>query len=598
MRVSSYSEIQGVLQKAELEKMPGLHLSVLRNVIVEPIEPYLKFLALQIGYNAQVVFGEYDNIFQEVVGGDRRLLNEDTDCVLVFARLENISWRLSCDFQGLVPEDVRSEMKRIEEYIQTVMAGIRRQTEAMVLWHGFETPVYPGFGIWDSQVDTGQTAVIRELNDYLRSVLRKTANAYFVDLNLCIARIGARTFYDPRYWHIGRAPYSREALCEIAGEEFKFIRALKGKNKKCLVLDCDGVLWGGIIGEDGLAGIQLGRTYPGSAYFEFQQEVVNLYNRGVIIALCSKNNPDDVWEVFRKHPDMLLKEEHIATAQVNWTDKAANLRQIALDLNIGLDSIVFLDDSEFETNLIRQAVPEVEVIHLPRNKAVEHKDILVSCGLFDTVTISEEDKKRGAMYRSEVSRKELQAKATDMVAYYKSLEMILEVRFADKFAIPRVAQLTQKTNQFNLTTRRYSDADIERFCDAHESDVIYARLSDKFGDSGIIGVCILNYEGKAALIDTFLLSCRVLGRGVENAFLAQALRLARNRGCESAVGEYYATRKNSQVKDFYGRQGFRKVVDRPQSAEAVFRCDLGCEIKLEAEFFGKIDSEIDDEEER
>jgi FkbH-like protein len=593
MRIPSFVQIQEQLNKCDVSQLPELRISVLRNIILEPIEPYIRVLAYQMSFNGRVRFGEYDNIFQESVGRSEELLNKDTDCALIFMKLENISWDLSRRFVGLTRDEVQSELARIQEYVGAVIGGIRRQSDAMILWHGFEIPSYPGLGIWDTQIDTGQAAVIRELNNYLRTVLREAANAYFVDLNLCMTRIGARSFYDLRYWHIGRAPYTREALCEIACEDFKFIRALKGKNKKCLALDCDGVLWGGIVGEDGLAGIRLGTTYPGSPYYEFQQEVLNLYNRGIIIALCSKNNAEDVWEVFRKHPDMVLKEEHIAAAQINWLDKAANLRQIALDLNIGLDSIVFVDDSEFETNLIRRAIPELEVIHLPENKAVEYRDILVSCGLFETLTLSEEDKKRGAMYKSEVSRKRLQAQATDIEAYLCSLEMVLEVCFADEMTISRIAQLTQKTNQFNLTTRRYSDADIKAFAGSDRSDVIYARMKDTFGDSGIIGVCILKYVGNTAVIDTFLLSCRVLGRGVEDALVVQVLRLAKKRGCERAIGEFYASRRNIQVKDFYLTTGFRRLNERSQGDTGSFLYVLTGQIHREPSFFKSIYSEID-----
>lgn len=589
----SYAEIQDILNQANLNQYTALNISILRNIMLEPIEPYLRYLAYEIGFNAHIKFGEYDNIFQEAMGEHNNLLYEETDCILIFMKLDTFSWDLSRNFAALSSVKIESESNRVKENIESVLSGIRKKTNAMILWHGFELPPYPALGILDSQNSNGQHALINHLNEYLRDRLRDQKNAYFVDLNLCLTRLGANRFYDPRYWHIGRAPFSREALHEIALEDFRYIRPLKGKNKKCLALDCDNTLWGGIIGEDGLAGIKLGKTYPGSAYYEFQQEILNLYNRGVILALCSKNNADDIWEVFRKHPDMVLKEEHIATSQINWGDKAANLRQIALDLNIGLDSFVFMDDSEFEVNLIRQVLPEVEAIHLPQNKAVEYRDILISCGLFDILTLSEEDKKRGAMYKAEATRKKLQTEITDMDTYYKSLEMELEIRFPDDFSIPRVAQLTQKTNQFNLTTRRNSESDIKDLINSRESDVIYLRLKDKFGDSGIIGTCILKYKDKKAVFDTFLLSCRVLGRGVEDAFLIQALKLAKKQGCKTAIGEYYATRKNAQVEHFYSKQGFDEISEKQSEADGCFQYDFETDLKLEPDFFKKIDSDID-----
>lgn len=589
----TYSEIQEQLKKLDILQLPELTITVLRNIMLEPIEPYLRFHSYKMGYNAKILFGEYDNIFQETVGGSIKLFNEKTDCIFIFMYLETFSWNLSRNFASLDDGAIQSELDMIYDQIDAVLAGIRRQTNAMVLWHSFEVPVEPCFGICDSQIVNGQSAVIQALNDILQKRLREAVNMYFVDMNRCVSRIGARSFYDWRYWHIGRAPYTREALREISFEDFKFIRPLKGKNKKCLVLDCDNTLWGGIIGEDGLSGIKLGKTYPGSAYYEFQQEIVNLFHRGVIIALCSKNNENDVWEVFRNHPDMLLKEEHIATAQINWQDKALNLRQIALDLNIGIDSMVFIDDSEFEINLIQKEIPEVETIHLPSDQAVYYRHILAACSAFDTLTISHEDRNRGRMYKTEVTRKKQQLHASDMNSYYAFLEMIVEIRLADDFSVPRIAQQTQKTNQFNLTTRRYSEADIKRFMSDESSVVMYLKLSDRFGDSGIVGTCILKFEKNVAVIDSFLLSCRVLGRGVEDLFLIRTLKLAKKHGCNSVQGTYYPTGKNQQVELFYSQRGFKEIDGQSTGPERTYYYDLTWQLPQEQTYFKEIISDID-----
>lgn len=559
----TYAEIQDTLNKVKVDHLPRLNISILRNVMVETMIPYIQYLAYETGFATEIQMGEYDNIVQESLGIKEGLLKKETDCVLIFMKLENLSWNLARNFSALKTEELQQEVTRLKETISNIINGIRKQTDGMILWHGFEVSLYPGLGIWDSQISSGQTGMIQELNNSLRSTLRNTANAYYVDLNLCLARVGGGNFYDDRYWHIGRAPYSREALAEIASEDFKFIRSLKGKGKKCLVLDCDNVLWGGIIGEDGLSGIKLSKTYPGSSYYEFQQEVINLYNRGILIALCSKNNPEDAWEVFRSHPDMLIKEKHIAAAEINWEDKASNLRKLATTLNIGLESLVFIDDSDFEVNLVRSALPEITVIHFPKDQAVNFRNMLASCGLFDTLTVSEEDRERGSMYKAEAQRKQLQNQAQDLGTYLKSLEMVVEIKFAENFTLPRIAQLTQKTNQFNLTTRRYSEADIKKFTEDSDVDVLSLQLIDKFGDSGLVGVCILKYSEQKAVVDTLLLSCRVLGRGVENIFIIEALKLAKSRGCTEVIGEYYPTAKNAQVKNFFSKQGFEPFVSPP-----------------------------------
>src|SRR4030095_2537359 len=489
-----------------------------RNVVVEPIEPYLRYFAYRMGCNARCEFSDYDNVFQEAVGGHKGILDARTDCVAVFLKLENLSWDLARNFAGLTVGRIEEESDRIRDFVSRVLAGIRQKTNAMILWNSFELPLHPSLGIFDYQQAQGPTATIDQLNRFLGDALSAHRNAYLLNLNACLARVGAGSFYDLRYWHLGKAPYSREALEEIGGEMVKYIRPLQGKNRKCLVLDCDNVLWGGIIGEDGLAGIKLGKTYPGSAYHEFQQEILNLHRRGVVLALCSKNNERAVWEVFEQHPDMLLREAHIATARINWDDKVTNLTRIAEDLNLGLESLVFVDDSQFEADQVRQCLPQVEVVQLPASRAVEYRDILAAGGWFDAPTLSQEDRHRGAMYKAEEARKELQAQSRDLTSFYASLEMILEIRNVDQFTIPRGAQLTQKTNQFPLTTRRSSHAEIHALSESASADVIHVRLQDRFGESGLTGVCILRYERDRALIDSFLLSCRVLGRGIEDAF--------------------------------------------------------------------------------
>jgi FkbH-like protein len=290
---------------------------------------------------------------------------------------------------------------------------------------------------------------------------------------------------------------------------------------------------------------------------------------------------------------MVLKKEHIASYQINWDDKPFNLRKISENLNIGLDSLVFIDDSEFEVNLVRKEAPEVTAIHFDVNKAVLYRDQLAGCGLFDTLTISDEDKMRHRAYQEEFSRKNLKAKATDLESYLRSLSMILEVRFCDEISLPRIAQLTQKTNQFNLTTRRYTEQDISNFSQSKDIDVLYVRLHDRFGDMGIIGVSITRYKEDRAEIDSFLLSCRALGRTVEQAFLKQCLRRAQTRGSQAVIGVYLPTAKNNQVREFYLNQGFSQISggdngDRFQlSLPDYHSSSLNCFSAIRSDIFGE-----------
>jgi FkbH-like protein len=586
MKNVSFIDARKSLEENKDVDLPKLRISILRNIVVEPFDIYLKYFVQEIGCCAEIEYGEYDQILQEVMQDNEKLF-KNVDVVIVFLKLETLSWDISRNFPSLSREEVDQEVDRIDGYIQNVLAGIRRQTAAMILWHSFEIPVAPAYGIIDSCQTWGQTSAIRLLNNKLQECVSRENSSYLVDMNSCLARIGYEQFYDNRYWHISKAPYSRRAIQEIALENLKFLRSLKGKTKKCLVLDCDNTLWGGILGEDGLVNVKLGKSHPGSIYYELQQEILNLYHRGVILTLCSKNNERDVWEIFEKHPDMLLKKEHISAAMINWDDKATNIQRLAEDLNIGLDSMVFIDDSEFECDLIRQSLPEVEVVHFSDSIKLELRLSIISNGLFDFLTVTDEDRNRGALYRAEAARKNDHNSFHSLEDFYESLEMEVTIKKADEFSIPRIAQLTQKTNQFNLTTLRYSEAEIRHLSDSEEADVLFVQLKDKFGDYGIIGVSVVQYKKEQAIIDAFLLSCRALGRGVEDILLEKTMALARVHGCVEIMGTYSPTSKNMQVEKFYVRHQYESIFQSENRDESLYLSPLNNEILL-PEYFRKI----------
>jgi FkbH-like protein len=549
-------DIDKCLASTDLDKFPILRITILRNITVEPIELYLKYLAYSIGYRAEVKFGGGDGFVNESIQGDVKILNSDTDFVFIFTPLFALSPLLDINFTHLTSSQINKEENALLELFVTTIQGIRKQTDATILWHSLEAPLYPTMGIQDGQMRSGQLNVIARLNEGLRDSLANTGNAYVSNVGACLARLGAQQFYDTRYWHLARSPYSRQGLAEIAKEDFKFIRALKGKSKKCIILDCDNTLWGGIVGEDGLEGIKLGESYPGSAFTELQQFLLSLYERGVILALCSKNNELDVWEVFDKHPDMILKREHIAAWRIDWDNKVDNIINIASELNIGIDSIVFVDDSDFEINLVKEQLPEVQTIQLPKERPSEFRWIVAEASCFDSPYITKEDKARGKLYVAERLRRSERNISVDMETYCRSLSMKLEVGYADKFTFNRIAQQTQRTNQFNLTSRRYTESDIMSLSKSIDYDVLWLRVTDKYADMGIVGSSIIRYQDGNAIIDTLLLSCRALGRGIEKQFLIELMYLASNRGAKSILGQYVVSPKNSQVEGFYESQGF------------------------------------------
>ena len=342
----------------------------------------------------------------------------------------------------------------------------------------------------------------------------------------------------------------------------KSMESISLKRKKCLVLDLDNTLWGGILGEDGVDGIKMSGDYPGKAFHFFQEGLVQLCQSGIILAVCSKNNEADVMEVWDKNPFMTLRKEHLAAWRINWNNKADNIKELAAELNIGLDSFVFLDDNPTERELVRQMLPVVETPDFP-SRPYEIPAFFKSLveKYFRVYSLTEEDRHKTELYKANADRVAEKKKFSDLSAYIQSLDIHIKILPADDFNVDRISQMCQKTNQFNLTTKRYSVTDIKEKM-ARGSQVWCISVSDRFGDNGITGALIVDKEGDCAKIDTFLMSCRVLGKGVESAFLRSILQKLKERGIKTLASTYIPTAKNSQVADFYDREGFSEVVTK------------------------------------
>jgi FkbH-like protein len=372
-----------------------------------------------------------------------------------------------------------------------------------------------------------------------------------------VYRSGCSGLFDIRYWYLGRMPYSLEGLDSLAKLYENTLSAALGKNKKLLALDLDNTLWGGIIGEDGLDGIQLGEDGIGKAYRDFQRLVKTLKAKGILLALVSKNNLNDAKEVFEKHPMMILSLDDFAAVKVNWQSKTANLLQLAKELNLGLDSFVLIDDNPRERMEVASELPQVEVPDFPSDPALLPEwFVSLNSRYFDKLFITEEDLGRSTFYKTEYKRKELQESAGSLENFLKKLEMQTVIGLNSEIMVPRIAQLTQRTNQFNLTTRRYSDTDIAKFMRDGSSRIYDLELIDRFGSNGVVGVIIAGLEGSLATIDTFLLSCRVIGRTVEDAFFGYVAQDLVNSGIAKIVGVFRPTPKNSLAKNVYKNLNF------------------------------------------
>lgn len=545
--------LEAVREHARSTEWPRLRWALLSNTTQEPLRPFLKQLCYGIGFEADVWIGGYDTALQDA----GLPACSDADVIVIALRLQLLAPALVDGFVALTADGVDAEAQRAQDYVTAVVAAVRQQSRGLILVHSFETPLHPELGVIDYRSAGGQVNTIRRLNLALAGRLAREDGVFIIDLDALRSRLAGERFDDPRTWHIGRVAYTRQAMRAIAGEYMRVVRAAKGLSRKCVIVDADGTLWGGIAGEDGVDGVRIGRSFPGSAFFDFQQTLLALRSRGVLLALCSKNDPELVAEVFAtRAADMPLRPAHFASVRVNWLDKAQNIREIAAELNIGLDSLVFVDDSAFETALVNELLPAVHTILLPGDP-VAYRDVLASCDLFDALTFSDEDRRRSQMYAAEQQRRvEQQSSSMSVEDYLRGLEMEAAIDRVDDRSIARVAQLTQKTNQFNLTTRRYTESDIRGFAASDDHDVYAVRLRDRLGDSGIVGVAILRHGSGQSHIDSFLMSCRALGRGVEDALLGACLRMSARRGSGELIGRFIPTDRNARVSEFYPAHGF------------------------------------------
>ena len=387
----------------------------------------------------------------------------------------------------------------------------------------------------------------------------ETEGVDLVAVDAAAARDGLALWHDPALWHRAKQDI-RPAAAPVYGDLVVRVLAAKaGKSRKCLVLDLDNTLWGGVIGDDGLEGIDLGQgSALGEGFSSVQDYVKQLGQRGVILAVCSKNDEARAWEPFDKHPDMILRRQDIACFLANWDDKATNIRRIAERLDIGLDSLVFLDDNPFERNHVRQALPMIAVPEVPDEPALV-PDLLAAAGYFEAVAITAEDRERGKLYGQNARRDEARIQHSDMAAYLRSLDMRAIWGEFDTLNRSRIVQLINKTNQFNLTTRRYNESDYDAVLRDETCLGLHLRLVDRFGDNGLIGVVIARGSSATLVIDSWLMSCRVLGREVERATLSILVEEARRRGAGRLIGEYLPSPKNAMVSDHYDKLGFALI---------------------------------------
>lgn len=420
------------------------------------------------------------------------------------------------------------------------------------------------FGNYSAKVPSSFIYQVRKLNLGLMELASSRSNLYVADIDSIQAQIGRDRMFAPAVYASTDMVVSLDALPAVAFAAADIIAALRGTFKKCLILDLDNTLWGGIVGDDGWEGIQVGHDLGiGKIFHEFQQWIKKLSQRGIILAVCSKNDAEVAREPFEKNPEMVLRLDDFAVFVANWDNKADNIRYIQRVLNIGFDSMVFIDDNPFERNIVRENLPEVTVPELPEDPAL-YLEYLYGLNLFETASFSAGDAARTAQYRVEAQRRELHDKFTDEGDYLRSLEMKAVVEGLTPFNLPRVAQLSQRSNQFNLRTVRYDEAALERIGSDKDCEVIAFSLSDRFGDNGLISYVVLRRQAPDTFfIENWVMSCRVLKRGMEDFVLNTIVGHVRAADARKLVGEYIPTPKNKLVAAHYDNLGFTRVQEGP-----------------------------------
>jgi FkbH-like protein len=402
-----------------------------------------------------------------------------------------------------------------------------------------------------------QKEIIYEINTELIK-WNKSGKIFIYDFNEFVRKFGEKNIFNYKQFFSGDIKISTEYIPQFVNELMGYIYAVVGISKKCIVLDLDNTLWGGVIGEDGFDNIKLGDNPVGRSFIEFQKRLLALNQRGIILAINSKNNFDDAIEVIQKHPNMIIKENNFACVKINWDDKVVNLQKIAEELNIGLDSMVFFDDDPINQEYVRESLPEVLVVDLPKDSS-QYAQIITEMKEFDVLKITEEDTKRSDMYLGQKKRKELENKVGDFNEFLKQMNIEVNLQKANSFSIPRISQLTLKTNQFNLTTKRYQEEEVSKFSSSNDKIVECVQVSDRFGDNGITGTYIIEKKNNDEwIIDTFLLSCRIMGRGVEEMMMNQIIEKAKLSGIKRIKGEFIPTAKNKPAENFYEELGFKK----------------------------------------
>ena len=540
--------------KKDFSNLKPIKLAILGDTATQFLAQALRGLGHDNGINLEIWEADFNQIERQVYDLSSELYEFKPEIVIVFQS----SHKLLGKYNKIKPNQHLLFASNELDTIENIYANLTNNLKAKIIYYNYTEIDDSVFGNFANKTESSFLFQLRKLNYELMSFASKKQNLYLCDISSIQNQVGKSNFFQPHIYISTEMVLSIDVLPRVASKTIDLINNLNGKFKKCVILDLDNTTWGGIIGDDGIENIQIGSLGIGKAFSEFQYWIKKLKNRGIIIAVCSKNTESIAKEPFEKHPDMVLRMEDISVFKANWNNKADNIRHIQSILNIGFESMVFLDDNPFERNIVRENIPEICVPELPEDPA-NYLEYLYKLNLFETVSFSNEDTERTKLYQIEALRAKVFQKFTNEDDFLKNLNMISDIQPFNKFNTPRIAQLSQRSNQFNLRTIRYTEADIERISTSDDYVTFAFTLEDKFGDNGLICVTILKKEDEKSLfIDTWFMSCRVLKRGMEIFVLNTIVNFAKENGFTTIKGEYIPTLKNDIVKDHYLNLGFEK----------------------------------------
>jgi len=543
----------------------------LRSYTIEPCVPLLTALARLHGVELEVKIGEFNSYAQDLIDPSSWLYAFEPDIVILAVQTRDIAPHLWAGQGGLSQDQAASQAAEVVSSLVSLIEPLRARSRASLIIQNLQEPSHPSDGVMDLRREAGQTEIIRTVNRGLALEARRHEGVYVLDYDALVARHGRERWTDEKKWLTSRSAVSADCLIHAAREYLRFVLPLAGRQSKVLVVDLDNTLWGGVIGEEGVHGIKIGSEYPGATFLALQRVMLNLADRGVLLAICSKNNEADAMEAFEKRSEMLLRASHFSAMRINWIDKAQNLRDIARELNVGLDSLAFIDDNPVERQRVRLELPEVQVVELPEDPA-GYAAALLSSPTFERLAVTAEDRARGRYYAEQRERKQQESSAGSLEEFYASLHMRSEIVEVSPAVLARIAQLTQKTNQLNTTTKRYTESEVQSLANDPSWRLFGINVADKFGDNGLVGVVFLKIEEASVEIDTFLMSCRVIGRTVETAMLAQVCKIASSAGRSVVTGWFRPTKKNEPASQIYSTHGF-EIATRDELG-TLWRLDL------------------------